>query len=220
METRCPVGLLERAGIRRQGHHIWKYDVMAAPSETYNVSREVQFVCCKELTYLVYFNVRYDFCRWKFAGVSANGRRWTQPTYLSNVRVYRNIKCICTRRTSVSDQDTSSVSRETGSFKSLCLSPGAGATGYRVRCSKSGMGKRCLSSSNMSRPMLGPPSLLYDGYRFLGAFAKLRQVSVSFVMSVRPPEWCLMCVLATKLKMADEDRSWIIQEDSTELNES
>ena len=33
--------------------------------------------------------------------------------------------------------------------------------------------------------------VLYDGYRFIGAFAELRQVYISFVTSVRPPEWYL-----------------------------
>jgi hypothetical protein len=103
--------------------------------------------------------------------------------------------------TCVSDQDASSVSRETGSFKPLCLSAGAGATGCTVGCSNSGVGKRCLSSSYRPDLWWGPPSLLYDGYRFLGAFAKLRKVSFSFVMSVRPSKWCLVCTLATKLNL-------------------
>jgi hypothetical protein len=110
--------------------------------------------------------------------------------------------CICTRRTSVSNQDTPSVSRETGSFKLLYLSAGAGATGYTVWCSKSGMGRRYLSSSDRPDRCWGPPSIFFDCYRFLGAFAEFRKVSLSFVMSVRPPKLCLLCALATELKMA------------------
>jgi hypothetical protein len=61
METHCQVGLLEHADRHQKARAC---AVMAAPSETYIVSHSVLFVvCCKGLTYLVYFNVRHGFCR-------------------------------------------------------------------------------------------------------------------------------------------------------------